>query len=107
MIPEEFFTWSFLTTYGGASLAVMAIVQFTKDLPGIRKIPTRLWAFLVAVIILVLAAVFTVTPIYPSDILLCVVNAVVVAMAAVGSYHTVVDIKDPVVIPEEKPDEEG
>ena len=41
MIPEEFFTWSFLATYGGATLAVLTIVQFTKDLPGIRKIPTR------------------------------------------------------------------
>lgn len=91
MIPEEFFTWSFLATYGGAALAVMTIVQFTKELPGIKKIPTRLWAFVIAVVILVLATVFTMSPIYPSDILLCIVNAVVVAMAAVGSYHTVAD----------------
>lgn len=91
MIPEEFFTWSFLATYGGATLAVMTIVQFTKDLPGIRKIHTRLWAFLVAVIILITSTIFTVSPIYPSDILLCIINAVVVAMAAVGSYHTVAE----------------
>ncbi len=93
MIPEEFFTWSFLATYGGAALAVMTIVQFTKELPGIKKIPTKLWAFMIAVVILVLATVFTMSPIYPSDILLCIVNAVVVAMAAVGSYHTVTEEK--------------
>ena len=56
-------------------------------------IPTRLWAYILSVIILVLATVFTVDQITPSIILLCLVNAVIVAMAAVGSYHTVADIK--------------
>lgn len=102
MIPEEFFTWSFLATYGGAALAVMTIVQFTKDLPGIRKLPTRLWAFVVAAVILILATIFTVSPIYPSDILLCIINAIVVAMAAVGSYHTVTDEKPTEPVPEER-----
>ena len=72
---------------------MLTVVQFTKDLPGIVKIPTRLWAYILSAIILVLATVFTVSPITPSIILLCLVNAVIVAMAAVGSYHTVADIK--------------
>lgn len=93
MIPESFFTWADLATYAGATLAVLTIVQFTKELPGIVKIPTRLWAYILSVIILVLATVFTVDKITPSVILLCLVNAVIVAMAAVGSYHTVADIK--------------
>lgn len=93
MIPESFFTWADLDTYAGATLAVLTVVQFTKDLPGIVKIPTRLWAYILSVIILVLATVFTVDQITPSIILLCLVNAVIVAMAAVGSYHTVADIK--------------
>lgn len=93
MIPETFFTWADLATYAGATLAVLTIVQFTKELPGIVKIPTRLWAYILSVIILVLATVFTVDKITPSVILLCLVNAVIVAMAAVGSYHTVADIK--------------
>lgn len=93
MIPESFFTWADLATYAGATLAVLTIVQFTKELPGIVKIPTRLWAYILSVIILVLATVFTVDQITPSIILLCLVNAVIVAMAAVGSYHTVADIK--------------
>lgn len=93
MIPDSFFTWADLATYAGATLAVLTIVQFTKELPGIVKIPTRLWAYILSVIILVLATVFTVDQITPSIILLCLVNAVIVAMAAVGSYHTVADIK--------------
>lgn len=93
MIPESFFTWADLATYAGATLAVLTIVQFTKELPGIKAIPTRIWAYILSVIILVLATVFTVSPITPSVILLCLVNAVIVAMAAVGAYHTVADVK--------------
>lgn len=94
MIPESFFTWADLATYAGATVAVLIMVQFTKDLPGIVKIPTRIWAYILSVIVLVAATVFTVSPITPSVILLCLINAVIVAMAAVGSYHTVADIKE-------------
>lgn len=94
MIPESFFTWADLASYAGATMAVLIITQFTKELPGIVKIPTRLWAYLLSVVILVLGTVFTVSPITPSVILLCLINAVLVAMAAIGGYHTVADIKD-------------
>ncbi len=86
---EHFFTWGDLATYGGAVMAVLIITEFTKDLPGIRRIPTRLWAYLIALVLLVLAAVFTADQVRAEDILLCLVNGVIIAMAAVGSYHAV------------------
>ena len=88
---EHFFTWGDLATYGGAVMAVLIITEFTKDLPGIRRIPTRLWAYLIALVLLVTAAVFTADKVRAEDILLCFVNGVIVAMAAVGSYHAVQD----------------
>ena len=88
-MTERFFTWGDLVTYGGAVMAVLIITEFTKDLPGIRRIPTRLWAYLVALVLLVLAAVFTADELKAEDILLCLINGVIVAMAAVGSYHSV------------------
>ena len=94
MNPESFFTWADLASYAGATVAVLIIVQFTKDLPGIVKIPTRVWAYLLSLVLLVLATVFTSDKITASDIGLCIVNAVIVAMAAVGSYHTVADIRE-------------
>ena len=94
MNPESFFTWADLASYAGATMAVLIITQFTKELPGIVKIPTRIWAYILSVVILVLGTVFTVSPIGPQDILLCLINAVLVAMAAIGGYHTVADIKD-------------
>ena len=45
-MTEHFFTWGDLVTYGGAVMAVLIITEFTKDLPGIRKIPPgsgRIW----------------------------------------------------------------
>ena len=88
---EQFLSWSDLASYGGAVMAVLIITEFTKDLPGIRRIPTRLWAYLIALVLLVTAAVFTADKVRAEDILLCFVNGVIVAMAAVGSYHAVQD----------------
>lgn len=94
MIPDSFFTWADLVSYAGATLAVLTIVQFTKELPGIVKIPTRVWAYILSVVLLVLGTVFTSDKITASDIGLCIINAVIVAMASVGSYHTVADVRE-------------
>lgn len=88
MIPDAFFSWEQLATYGGATVATMLFVQFTKELPGIKAIPTRLWAFVVAAVLMVLATIFTAPEISPSVILLTVINAVIVAMASCGEYDT-------------------
>ena len=88
-MTEHFFTWGDLITYGGAVMAVLIITEFTKDLPGIRRIPTRIWAYLVSLVLLVPAAIFTADVIRAEDILLFLVNAVLVALAAVGSFHSV------------------
>lgn len=88
MIPDTFFSWEQLATYGGATVATMLFVQFTKELPGIKAIPTRLWAFVVAAVLMVLATIFTAPEISPSVILLTVINAVIVAMASCGEYDT-------------------
>ena len=88
-MTDRFFTWGDLATYGGAVMAVLIITEFTKELPGIRAIPTRLWAYLVSLTLLVLGAVFTADILRAEDILLCLINGVLVAMAAVGSYHSV------------------
>ena len=88
-MTEHFFTWGDLITYGGAVMAVLIITEFTKDLPGIRRITTRLWAYLVSLALLVTAVIFTAARVRAEDILLCLVNGVIVAMAAVGSFHSV------------------
>ena len=88
MITDSFFTWEQLATYGGATVATMLFVQFTKELPGIKSLPTRLWAFIVAAVLMILATVFTAAEVTPGVILITVVNAVIVAMASCGEYDT-------------------
>ena len=63
-MTEQFFTWGDLATYGGAVMAVLIITEFTKDLPLIRRLPTRLWAYCIALTLLLAAVVFTSDVIY-------------------------------------------
>ncbi len=93
-MTEQFLTWGDLATYGGEVMAVLIITEFTKDLPGIRRIPTRLWAYMIALVLLVAATVFTGDRVRAEDILLSIINAVLVAMAAVGSFHAVQETVD-------------
>lgn len=92
MIPENFFDWNMLGTYAGATIAVMLFTEFTKELPWIKKIPTRIWAYIMAVVVLILSAVFTGQADVP-NVFLCFVNAVLVAMAAIGGYDVTHKIK--------------
>ena len=47
---EEFFTWSALGTYAGATLAVTLITQLVKGIGWIERIPTRITSYVVALI---------------------------------------------------------
>ena len=42
---EEFLTWDVLSTYASFVTIVFMVVEFTKDLKGIKKIPTKYWSF--------------------------------------------------------------
>ena len=85
---NEFFTWTMLATYAGATLATTLITQIIKGVGFIDRIPTRVVAYAIALIVLVVATVFT-GEVTVSSIALCVVNAVVVALAANGGYDAV------------------
>ena len=85
---QEFFTWTMLATYAGASLATTLITQLIKGIGFIDRIPMRLTAYAVALVVLVVATIFA-GEVTVSSIALCVVNAVVVALAANGGYDAV------------------
>ena len=40
---ENFLTWDVLTTYASFVSMVFMVVEFTKDLKIIKKIPTKYW----------------------------------------------------------------
>lgn len=86
-LPTEPFTWEYLATIAGATLATLLIVQLLKlPLDRVWKIPTRIVVYFIAIIILLCATMFTTSLTVQSGILTAV-NAVIVALAAMGAYE--------------------
>ena len=86
-LPVDPFSWTQLATVAGATTATLLIVQLLKlPLDKIWKIPTRLVAYVIALAIMLLATAFT-TGLTWSDAALTAVNAVIVALAAMGAYE--------------------
>lgn len=85
--PIDPFDWSQLATIAGATLATLLIVQLLKlPLDKVWKIPTRIVVYVIALIIMVAATHFTVGLTW-ERVALAAVNAVIVALAAMGSYE--------------------
>ena len=86
-LPTDPFTWEQLATIAGATLATLLIVQLLKlPVDKVWKIPTRIIAYLIAVIVMLLATHFSVG-LTPDRAILAAVNAVIVALAAMGAYE--------------------
>ena len=86
-IPTQPVTWDQLATIGGAALATLLIVQLLKlPLDKVWKIPTRIVVFFIAFVVLILATYFT-QGLSWNDALLTVINAVIVALTAMGAYE--------------------
>lgn len=89
---NEFFTWTILATYAGALAATMGITQLLKGVGFIDKLPTRVFSWIVALIVLVAAELFLGSFTAESGVL-CAINAVVVSLAANGGYDLVTQKK--------------
>ena len=86
-IPTQPVTWEQLATIGGAALATMLIVQLLKlPLDKVWKIPTRIIVFVISFVVLILATYFT-QGLSWNTALLTVINAVIVALTAMGGYE--------------------
>lgn len=86
-IPTNPVTWQQLATIGGAATATMLIVQLLKlPLDKVWKIPTRIIVFIIAFAVLIAATYFT-QGLSWDTALLTVINAVIVALTAMGGYE--------------------
>lgn len=85
---EGFFSWAMLATYAGATAATVAVTQVFKGVGFIDRIPTRIFSYAVALIVLLAATAFT-SGLTVEAAVLCVVNAVVVSLAANGAFDAV------------------
>jgi len=86
-LPVEPFSWDYLATIAGATAATLLIVQLLKlPLDSVWMISTRILVYFIALIILILATAFT-TGLDWNTGILTAMNAVIVALAAMGSYE--------------------
>jgi len=54
---ENFMTWETLLTYTTFVSTIFMVVEFTKELPFIKKIPTKYWSFLISLGLLIVVNV--------------------------------------------------
>ena len=86
-IPTNPVSWEQLATIGGAAMATMLIVQLQKlPIDKVWKIPTRIIVFVISFVVLILATYFT-QGLTWNTALLTVINAVIVALTAMGGYE--------------------
>ena len=89
---NEFFTWEFLGTFAGCALAAGIMTQLLKGaVDSLVKLPTQLLAYILALVVLVAAQGFTGQLTLDSAVL-CLPNAVLIALAASGGYDAVTRI---------------
>lgn len=95
----NFVTENFLSSFAGTLLAVELIVFTTKDLPLIKKIPTKLYTFILAVIHLVIVQVTSgKVDITVEFVYILLINSLIVEVILCGGYDTLIgkfkNIKD-------------
>ena len=72
-------------SYAGAVAAVGVLTQISKGIPGIARIPTQLWSYLLALATLLLSMAFT-SGFTPEGAALAAFNAAIVSLAANGGH---------------------
>lgn len=85
---EGLFSWTILATYAGATLATALMTEIFKGFGIIDRIPTRIFSYVIALIVLLAANFFT-EGLTWSTAALSLVNAVVVSLASNGAYDFV------------------
>ncbi len=88
----EFTDWATLGTLAGASAIVATIVQITKKSALVQKLPTQVWSYLLALVVLLLANAFT-TGLTGESAARCLLNAAIVSLTTNGGYSAVQRMK--------------
>ena len=88
----DLFNWNLLGSYAGSVFAVGVLTQITKGIPGIKRIPTQLWSYALALATLMLAMGFG-PGFTVQGTVLAFFNAALVSLSANGGYAAVTRLK--------------
>lgn len=91
----ELFNWSELLTVGGGAAATAFITGALKNLPGIKKLPTRILSMIIGVVLME-TAYFFVNGFSVEGLIMQLFNGIAVAFSSNGAYDMVTgEIKKP------------
>lgn len=82
---EQFLTWEVLLTFSGLVGTVYMGVEFTKEMPLIKKIKTQYWSWIIAFVLLIVSNL-VVNNFKYQDILLHIFNAMAISLSANGLH---------------------
>ncbi|WP_125153687.1 hypothetical protein [Clostridium rectalis] len=82
---NEFFSVDYISTFMGTVVVTMLMVQFLKELPGIKKIPTRYFAFIIAFLNILICSILTNTFNF-NNLYLMFINAMLITFTTTGGY---------------------
>ena len=80
---EQFLTWELISDYVTFVGIVFSIVAFTKNAWVINKIPTRLWSFVVAFLLLIVTNIHS-NSFEWFDLIIYAINAIIISSSANG-----------------------
>lgn len=80
---NEFLTWEVLLTFTGLVTTTYMVTEFTKEIPLMKKMPTKYWSYIIALVLLFAVNLVTGSFKY-EDIVLYLLNAIPVSLSANG-----------------------
>lgn len=80
---EQFLTWEMISDYVTFVGIVFSIVAFTKNAWVINKIPTRLWSFVVAFLLLIVTNIHS-NSFEWFNLIIYAINAIIISSSANG-----------------------
>ena len=80
---NDFLTWEILKTYASFVTIVFMVVEFTKEIKAVKKIPTRYWSFIVSLILLISVNLVSNT-FRPVDIILYMLSSMAISLGSNG-----------------------
>lgn len=80
-----FLTWQYVSTFMGLCFSTSIVVEFLKEIPLIKKIPTKYFACIIAFLLLLFCSVIGNTFVV-MDIPLMLLNAILITFTTTGQY---------------------
>lgn len=82
---NEFITWAMLGDFVKLTAISLAATQFTKTLPGIKKIPTQYLCWIIT-FLLIIATNINLKTFVPMDLVLYALSSIFISASASGVY---------------------